>query len=236
MEQKIVIAIDGHSSCGKSTIAKSLARRLSYIYVDTGAMYRGITLAALRAKLIGADFLDEKGINDLLKSVKLSFKLNKETAVPELYLNGEYVEDEIRQMEVSSFVSRVAALPEVRYALAEQQKAMGEEKGIVMDGRDIGTNVFPNAELKIFLTADPKVRANRRLLELQSKGDDMTTFEEVLANLEERDYIDSHREVSPLCKASDAITVDNSNLGLQEQDDLLYGLYEDAIKKLNASR
>ncbi len=234
MEKKIIIAIDGHSSCGKSTMAKSLARRISYIYVDTGAMYRGITLAALRAGLIGDDFINEEAIGELLKTTKLSFKLNKETAVPELYLNGERVEDEIRQMRVSSFVSKIAAIPEVRYALAKEQQAMGEAKGIVMDGRDIGTNVFPNAELKIFLTAQADVRANRRLLELRSKGDEETTFEEVLKNLEDRDYIDSHREVSPLCQAEDAIVVDNSTMTIEEQDAHLIDLYKAALKKVNA--
>ncbi len=234
MEKKIIIAIDGHSSCGKSTMAKSLARKIAYIYVDTGAMYRGITLAALRAGLIDENHIDEQGVSELLKTTQLSFKLNEETAVPELYLNGKNVEKEIRQMRVSSFVSPIATIPAVRYALAKEQQAMGETKGIVMDGRDIGTNVFPNAELKIFLTAQPEVRAKRRLLELQSKGDDKTTFEEVLKNLNERDYIDSHREVAPLCKAEDAIVVDNSEMTLEEQDAHLITLYQEALKKANA--
>ncbi len=233
MNNKIIIAIDGHSSCGKSTMAKSLARKIAYVYVDTGAMYRGVTLAALRAGLVGEGFIKENEIEELLKKTKLHFQLNKDSGSPELYLNGENVEKEIRQMEVSSFVSPIATLSAVRYALAKEQQAMGEAKGIVMDGRDIGTNVFPNAELKIFLTAQPEVRANRRLLELQSKGDDKTTFEEVLKNLNERDYIDSHREVSPLCKADDAIVVDNSEMTIEEQDAHILALYEEAIKKVN---
>ncbi len=232
MTPKITIAIDGHSSCGKSTMAKSLAQKLAYIYVDTGAMYRGITLAALRKNLIGESFVQKDEIIALLKEIRLHFQLNPTTKLPELYLNGERVEDEIREMRVSSFVSQVATIPEVREALTKEQQEMGRQKGIVMDGRDIGTNVFPNAELKIFLTAQEDVRAKRRLLELQNKGDETTSLEDVLKNLKERDYIDSHREVSPLCKASDAIVLDNSEMSIDEQDAYLMHLYEKTIHKL----
>lgn len=231
MDKKIIIAVDGYSSCGKSTMAKALARQVGYIYIDTGAMYRGITLAALRAGHISPDgSVDDTALEQLLDQTKLSFQLNTE-GVPELYINGELVEQEIRQMAVAKYVSYVAAIPSVRAALTKQQQRMGQHKGIVMDGRDIGTAVFPQAELKIFVTASPHIRAERRLNELRRKGDNTTTFEEVLRNVEERDYQDTHREVAPLRQASDAIVVDNSHLTLEEQDDLLLQLFHSVIDR-----
>lgn len=215
--KKIVIAIDGYSSCGKSTMAKDLAREVGYIYVDTGAMYRSVTLYALRHKLF-----DETGqvnacaLEAAMSDIHLSFVLNSETNRPEACLNGENVEGQIRNMEVSSHVSVVAALPFVRKALVAQQQAMGQEKGIVMDGRDIGTTVFPDAELKIFVTASAEVRAQRRYDELKAKGME-ADYEDILKNVKERDYIDSHREVSPLRKADDAIELDNSTMTIAEQ-------------------
>lgn len=228
MDKKIIVAIDGYSSCGKSTMAKALARQIGYIYVDTGAMYRGITLAALRAEVLSETHLDVEALKALLQETTLSFSLNAE-GLPELYLNGERVEDEIRSMYVSGFVSRIAAEPAVREALTREQQRMGEEKGIVMDGRDIGTAVFPEAELKIFVTADPKIRAERRLLELRSKGDETTTLEEVLSNVESRDYQDTHREVAPLRQAEDAIVLDNSHLTHEEQSNRLLELFHNAV-------
>lgn len=213
---KIIIAIDGFSSTGKSTIAKQLAKQLEYIYVDTGAMYRAVTLYALQNNFITED---EFNVNDFvleLHKVNVSFQFNEALGFAEVYLNGENVEKEIRTMYVSSFVSKVAAVPEVRYRLVKQQQEIGQEKGIVMDGRDIGTVVFPFAELKLFMTASDEVRAQRRYDELIGRGDDVI-YEEVLKNVRERDYIDSHRENSPLLKAEDAIEIDNSNLTLEEQ-------------------
>lgn len=215
--KKIVIAIDGYSSCGKSTMAKDLAREVGYIYVDTGAMYRSIALYALRHHLFDED--GQVNVAELEKdmdNIKLSFTLNPETHRPEACLNGENVENQIRSMEVSSHVSKVAALPFVRKALVAQQQAMGQEKGIVMDGRDIGTTVFPNAELKIFVTASAEVRAQRRYDELKAKGME-ANYEDILKNVQERDYIDSHRDVSPLRKADDALELDNSNMTIAEQ-------------------
>lgn len=229
---KIIVAIDGYSSCGKSTMAKELARRVGYIYVDTGAMYRGVTLSALRSGLVGDSILDEHGVIELLPELALSFRLNSQGS-PLLYIGDECVESEIRTMRVSSFVSPISAIPDVRTWVTEQLQAMGRAKGIVMDGRDIGTNVFPQAELKIFVTADPQIRAERRLLELRQKGDLQTTLEEVLTNLKARDYADSHREVSPLMQAEDAIVLDNSFLSREEQSDLLLKHFADAQSKSN---
>lgn len=228
--KKIVIAIDGYSSCGKSTMAKDLAKEIGYIYVDTGAMYRAITLYALRNNL----FEENGGIKtDELKAqmsqIHISFRLNEETGRPETYLNGENVEKEIRSMEVSSHVSPIATVDFVRAALVEQQQRMGEEKGIVMDGRDIGTVVFPHAELKIFVTASAEVRAQRRYDELMAKGENVN-FDEILRNVQERDYIDSHREVSPLRKADDALELDNSHMSIAEQKDWLLQKYNTAIE------
>ena len=215
--KKIVIAIDGYSSCGKSTMAKDLAREVGYMYVDTGAMYRAVTLFAMRNGVFDADDnIDEARLKALLPDVKLTFKLNSETKLPEVCLNGECVERDIRTLEVSQHVSPIAALPFVREKLVEQQQAMGKEKGIVMDGRDIGTVVFPDAELKIFVTASAEIRAQRRFKELEAKGMP-ANFDEILQNVEQRDYIDTHRETSPLRQADDALVLDNSHLTIAEQ-------------------
>lgn len=215
--KKITIAIDGFSSCGKSTMAKDLAREVGYIYVDTGAMYRAVTLFAMRNDVFDAnENIDEARLKALLPDVKLTFQLNNETKLPEVCLNGENVERYIRTLEVSQHVSPIAALPFVREKLVEQQQAMGNEKGIVMDGRDIGTVVFPNAELKIFVTASAEIRAQRRFKELEAKGMP-ADFDEILQNVEQRDYIDTHRETSPLRQADDALVLDNSHLTIAEQ-------------------
>lgn len=228
--KKITIAIDGHSSCGKSTMAKKLAKELGYVYVDTGAMYRAITLYALRNNLMSAETkeINVEALQTVIKDIKITQCVNAEGKV-ETYLNGECVEGEIRQMLVSSCVSPISALGFVREQLVACQQAMGENGGIVMDGRDIGTVVFPNAELKIFVTASSEVRAQRRLAELRGKGDETTTFEEVLKNVEERDYIDSHREVSPLRQADDAKVLDNSELSFEQQDAILLSWAKEAV-------
>lgn len=219
--KKIVIAIDGYSSCGKSTMAKNLARQLGYVYVDTGAMYRAVTLYALRHQLFEADGeADAASLQRAMPDIRISFQFNKQTGKPDTYLNDELVEQEIRTMKVSEKVSKIAALPLVRTALVAQQQSMGKDKGIVMDGRDIGTVVFPHAELKIFVTASAEVRAQRRYDELQQKGMP-ARYDDILKNVQERDYIDSHREVSPLRKAEDAIELDNSNLTIDEQQQWL---------------
>ena len=229
--EKIIIAIDGFSSCGKSTMAKDLAHELGYIYVDTGAMYRCVALYALQHKL----FLKDGKINipeleAAMPNINISFKLNKETGRPDTYLNNENVENKIRTMEVSSHVSSIATIPFVREALVAQQQKMGKDKGIVMDGRDIGTVVFPNAELKIFVTASPEVRAQRRYDELMEKGME-ADYNEILENVKQRDYIDSHRDVSPLRKADDAIELDNSNISIEEQKQWLINQYKRVCKK-----
>lgn len=219
--KKIVIAIDGYSSCGKSTMAKNLARQLGYVYVDTGAMYRTVTLYALRHQLFKADGeVDAASLERAMPDIRISFLFNKQTGKPDTYLNDELVEHDIRTMQVSERVSKIAALPFVRTALVAQQQRMGKDKGIVMDGRDIGTVVFPHAELKIFVTASAEVRAQRRYDELQQKGMP-ARYDDILKNVQERDYIDSHREVSPLRKADDAIELDNSNLTIDEQQQWL---------------
>ncbi|MDY5656496.1 MAG: (d)CMP kinase [Prevotella sp.] len=221
MQKKIVIAIDGYSSCGKSTMAKKLAKDLGYIYVDTGAMYRTVTLYALRQQLFEADgSVKAEELKQQMGQIEVSFALNPESGLPEALLNGENVEREIRGMEVSSHVSPIAALPFVREAMVDQQRRMGEAKGIVMDGRDIGTTVFPQAELKVFVTASAEVRAQRRYDELQAKGMP-ADYEDILKNVQERDYIDSHREVSPLRQADDALLLDNSHLTREEQQQWL---------------
>ena len=228
--KKITIAIDGYSSCGKSTMAKDLAKEIGYVYVDTGAMYRSVTLYALRNKLFDAEGnvkVDE--LEKKMSEIHISFKFNEATGRPDCYLNGELVEKEIRSLEVSSHVSPIAAIPFVREALVAQQKKMGEDKGIVMDGRDIGTTVFPDAELKIFVTASSQVRAQRRYDELQEKGMP-ADFEDILKNVEERDYIDTHRETSPLRQAEDAIVLDNSQLTIPQQKAWLMEQYQKAIK------
>jgi CMP/dCMP kinase len=216
LNKKITIAIDGFSSTGKSTLAKELAKELEYVYVDTGAMYRAVAFFAMQNGYIGKEFFDKESLINSLPFIKLEFKFNSELGFAEMYLNEVNVEKEIRTLEVSSFVSKVAEISEVRSKLVEQQQEMGKNKGIVMDGRDIGTIVFPDAELKIFMTASPITRAERRYKELTRNGDKVT-FEEVLKNVEERDYIDTHREDSPLVKAIDAIEFDNSNITKQEQ-------------------
>ena len=228
--KRIIIAIDGFSSCGKSTMAKDLAREIVYIYVDTGAMYRSVTLYALRHGMFRADgSIDTGALEAAMPEIRITFKLNKETGRPDTYLNGELVEKDIRTMEVSSKVSPIAALPFVRKALVEQQQMMGREKGIVMDGRDIGTAVFPDAELKVFVTASAEVRAQRRYDELKAKGME-ADYASILKNVEERDYIDSHREVSPLRKADDAVELDNSHMTIAEQKQWLREKFEERAK------
>lgn len=222
--KKIIIAIDGYSSCGKSTMAKDLAREIGYIYIDTGAMYRAITLYALRSGCFaqGRGLMASK-LEAMLNDVKISFRLNADGR-PETVLNGECVENEIRGMEVSSHVSEVAALPKVREALVRQQRLMGRDKGIVMDGRDIGTVVFPHAELKVFVTASAKVRAERRYNELKAKGMD-ANLEVIIDNVNKRDYLDTHRAVSPLRRAEDAVVLDNTNMTISEQRQWLLEQY-----------
>ncbi|WP_340066675.1 (d)CMP kinase [Ascidiimonas aurantiaca] len=221
MTKKITIAIDGYSSTGKSTVAKKLAKALEYIYVDTGAMYRAITLFAIDHGFIGKDRQNTSGLIRLLPNIRLQFKFNEEFGYSEMYMNGRNVEKEIRTMEVSRQVSQVAAISEVRQKLVDMQKKMGKNKGIVMDGRDIGTVVFPDAELKLFLSASPETRARRRYKELIDRGDKVT-FDEVLKNITQRDTIDSTRKDSPLKKAPDAIEIDNSDMGIEEQFERIY--------------
>lgn len=219
--KKITIAIDGYSSCGKSTMAKDLAREVGYIYVDTGAMYRSVALYAMRHHLFNEDgSVKLQELEKEMPHIHISFTLNEQTGCPDCLLNGELVEKEIRTLEVSNHVSPIAAIAFVRKALVKQQKAMGEEKGIVMDGRDIGTTVFPHAELKIFVTASSQIRAQRRFDELKAKGMS-ADFDDILKNVEERDYIDTHREVSPLKKADDALILDNSEMTIAEQKEWL---------------
>jgi len=215
-QKKIVIAIDGFSSTGKSTVAKQIAKHLSYVYIDSGAMYRAVTYFAMTQGFIDKEKFNVEGLISKLKDIDISFKFNKNLGFAEVYLNGENIEKQIRTLEVSNFVSLVSAIPEVRQQLVLQQQKMGIEKGIVMDGRDIGTVVFPNAELKLFMTASANTRALRRFKELQSKGDNVL-YEDVLKNVQERDYIDSTRDDSPLYKADDAIEIDNSIMSLDEQ-------------------
>ena len=230
--KKIIVAIDGHSSCGKSTMAKKLAREAGYIYVDTGAMYRAVTLFAMQNGCFEADgSLDVARLESLMPGVSVSFRLDEETGKPLACLSGVVVEKEIRGMEVSNRVSPVAALPFVREAMTRQQQLMGKEKGIVMDGRDIGTAVFPDAELKIFVTASDEVRARRRYDELRAKGEEVA-FEEILANVRERDYIDSHRAVAPLRQAPDALVLDNSHMSIEEQDEWLWQAFQKAVNSI----
>ena len=223
--KKITIAIDGHSSCGKSTMAKDLAREVGYVYVDTGAMYRCVTLYALRHEIfkkVGGEgqevkeIIDEDELRRQMPDIQITFKFNAATGRPDTYLNGELVEDKIRTMEVSNHVSPIATLGFVREAMVAQQQQMGQGGGVVMDGRDIGTVVFPNAELKVFVTASAEVRAQRRYDELKGKGME-ADYADILKNVQERDYIDSHREVSPLRQADDALLLDNSHMTIPEQ-------------------
>lgn len=231
--RKIIIAIDGHSSCGKSTIAKAIATKLGYIFIDSGAMYRAVTLFALRNKLISGGNVDREKLIGLLPEIHIGFKYNPGTQKSDMYLNGENVEDEIRQLPVSQHVSPVATIAEVRKAMVRLQQEMGKNKGIVMDGRDIGTVVFPEAELKLFVTARPEVRAQRRFDELTAKGETVS-FAEILENVQERDRIDSTREASPLRKADDALVLDNSDMTREEQLDWVMervGEKLDAVEK-----
>jgi cytidylate kinase len=234
--KKITIAIDGHSSCGKSTMAKNLAREVGYVYVDTGAMYRCVTLYALRNGLFkevrgekSEVRIDEETLRSRLDDIKITFKFNPATGRPDTYLNGELVEDKIRTMEVSNHVSPIATLGFVREAMVAQQQQMGQGGGVVMDGRDIGTVVFPNAELKIFVTASAEVRAQRRYDELKGKGME-ADYEDILKNVQERDYIDSHREVSPLRQADDALLLDNSHMTIAEQQEWLMQRFNETIQ------
>jgi cytidylate kinase len=215
-QQKIIIAIDGHSSCGKSTIAKAVAAQFGYAFIDSGAMYRAVTLFALRNHLIADGVVNEQSLIELLPEIKIEFRYNPGKQKSDTYLNDENVEDEIRQLPVSQNVSPVATISEVRAEMVRQQQAMGKSKGIVMDGRDIGTVVFPDAELKLFVTASPEIRAQRRFDELTAKGETVS-FEEILQNVQERDFIDSTRETSPLKKADDAVVLDNSCMTREEQ-------------------
>ena len=231
MNKKITIAIDGFSYTGKSTLAKQLANHLGYVYVDTGAMYRAVTLFAMQNGYINADSFDKQALINSLSFIKLNFEFNANVGFAEMYLNGINIENEIRTIEVSNFVSKVAEVSEVRSKLVEQQQEMGKGKGIVMDGRDIGTVVFPDAELKIFMTASAETRAQRRFDELQSKGQNVS-YEAVLKNVQERDYIDTHRDDSPLVIADDAIEIDNSYLSRQEQFDLVLELVDEITKSI----
>lgn len=225
--KKIIIALDGYSSCGKSTMAKDLAKSLGYVYIDTGAMYRAVTLYCLQQGLFNGEVLDEEALKKAMETdqVRISFKFNEQTGRPDTYLNGVNVEKDIRTMEVSDKVSPVSTLGFVRKAMVAQQQAMGEEKGIVMDGRDIGTVVFPQAELKVFVTASPEIRAQRRLDELKAKGEEVS-FEEVYRNVVTRDRIDSTREESPLRQAEDALVLDNSNMTIEGQREWLLQQYK----------
>ena len=219
--KKITIAIDGFSSCGKSTMAKDLAREVGYIYIDSGAMYRAVTLYSIENGIFDGNDIDTEKLRKEIRNIRISFRLNPATGRPDTYLNGVNVENRIRTMEVSSKVSPISALDFVRTEMVAQQQAMGKEKGIVMDGRDIGTTVFPEAELKIFVTATPEIRAQRRYDELKAKGQE-ASFDEILENVKQRDYIDQHREVSPLRKAENALLLDNTNLTIEQQKEWLF--------------
>ncbi|WP_242158371.1 (d)CMP kinase [Aestuariivivens sediminis] len=226
---KITIAIDGFSSTGKSTVAKQLAKHLGYVYVDSGAMYRAVTYFAMEQGFIDKNHFDVSGLISKLNEVKISLKYNDELGYSEMFLNGDNVEKKIRTLEVSENVSLVAAVPEIRAQLVKHQKNMGAEKGVVMDGRDIGTVVFPNAELKLFMTASPETRAIRRYNELKQRGDDVT-YEAVLKNIQDRDFIDSNRKDSPLVKASDAIEIDNSHMSKEQQFEIILNLVNKTLK------
>ena len=230
MKRDIIIAIDGHSSTGKSTLAKELAKALNYIYIDTGAMYRAVTYYALQNDLISNKHFDKERLIKDLDHIQIDFKYNPDNGIAEVYLNGQNVEKEIRQMRVSNFVSEIATIPEVREKLVAQQRKIGRHKGVVMDGRDIGSVVFPDAELKIFMTASPEVRAKRRYLELLDKGEDVK-YKDVLENVIKRDKIDSERSTSPLIKTKDAILIDNSRFSREEQFNKVLELAKERIHK-----
>lgn len=227
--KKITIAIDGFSSCGKSTMAKDLAREIGYIYIDSGAMYRAVTLYSIENDIFKGEEIDTERLRKEIADIHISFRLNPETGRPDTYLNGINVENKIRNMEVSNRVSPIAALDFVREAMVAQQQEMGQAKGIVMDGRDIGTTVFPDAELKIFVTATPEIRAQRRYDELKAKGQE-AGFEEILENVKKRDYIDQNREVSPLRKADDALLLDNTDLTISQQKEWLQEQFNNTLK------
>lgn len=228
--KKIIIAIDGFSSCGKSTMAKDLAREVGYIYIDSGAMYRAVTLYSIENGIFANNDIDVEKLKKEIKNIHISFQLNPETGRPDTYLNGANVENRIRTMEVSSKVSPISTLDFVREEMVAQQQAMGTEKGIVMDGRDIGTTVFPNAELKIFVTASPEIRAQRRYDELKAKGQE-ASFDEILENVKQRDYIDQNRTVSPLRKAEDALLLDNSDMTIEQQKAWLAEQFNKIVKR-----
>ncbi|WP_396165009.1 (d)CMP kinase [Flavobacterium sp.] len=228
--KKITIAIDGFSSTGKSTLAKQIAKQLGYIYVDTGAMYRAVTYFAMQHNFVSETHLDGEGLIKNLSNVSLQFHFNESLGFAEMFLNNENIEQAIRTIEVSRLVSKIAEISEVRAKLVEQQQQMGQSNGIVMDGRDIGTVVFPNADLKLFMTASTHTKAQRRFDELLEKGQ-RVTFEEVLQNVQERDYIDTHREDSPLIKADDAIEIDNSDLTKKEQFELVMELVNEKLEE-----
>ena len=226
--KKIIIAIDGHSSCGKSTMAKDLAKRIGYTYIDSGAMYRAVTLYCLEHNFFDGDLLDTEALRNQIQQIHISFRKNEETGHSDTCLNGKNVEKLIRNMDVADKVSPVAAVGFVREEMVKQQQALGTEKGIVMDGRDVGTVVFPSAELKIFVTASPEIRAQRRLDELVAKGQNVS-FEEVLNNLQKRDHIDSTRKDGPLRQAEDAVVLDNSHITIEEQNQILLDLFNERI-------
>ncbi len=230
MNKKLIIAIDGHSSCGKSTLAKDISKHFNYRYIDTGAMYRAVTFYVIENKLYDGKKINEEALKKDLDAGKIAidFRYNPKLKKSETYLNGKHIEQEIRGIEVSNLVSPVAVIPFVRKKLVDLQRAMGKEGGIVMDGRDIGTNVFPNADLKIFLTADAEVRAKRRYEELKAKGDKVS-IEEILKNVKERDYIDSHRETNPLRQAEDAVLINNSNISISEQAEIVTKMIEEKL-------
>ncbi|MCF6183248.1 MAG: (d)CMP kinase [Bacteroidales bacterium] len=230
--KKLIMAVDGHSSCGKSTLAKDVAKHFCYKYIDTGAMYRAVTLYVIENNLYDGKKINEEALKKDLDEgkIKIDFRYNPELKKPETYLNEKNVEKKIRGIEVSNLVSPVAVIPFVRRELVDLQREMGKEGGIVMDGRDIGTNVFPDADLKIFLTADAEVRAQRRYDELKAKGEDVN-FEEIFKNVKERDYIDSHRETNPLRQAEDAILINNSNISIKEQSEIVIELAEKILNK-----
>ena len=228
--KKIIVALDGHSSCGKSTFAKAIAARLGYIFIDTGAMYRAVTLYALEHGAIRSGIVDEEAVEAMLSEINIDFRFNAQRGASDIYVNGDLVEGKIRTIEVSNCVSAISSIAAVRSKLVAMQQAMGERKGVVMDGRDIGTVVFPAAELKIYMTADPKVRAERRFAELQAKGDSVS-FEEVYANVVSRDEADMTRAISPLRRAEDAILLDNTTMSVEEQMAWFMERYEEAISK-----
>ena len=228
--KKIIVALDGHSSCGKSTFAKAIAARLGYIFIDTGAMYRAVTLYALENGAIRSGIVDEQAVEAMLEDINIDFRFNAQRGASDIYVNGDLVEGKIRTIEVSNCVSAISSIAAVRSKLVAMQQAMGERKGVVMDGRDIGTVVFPDAELKIYMTADPKVRAERRYAELQAKGDSVS-FEEVYANVVSRDEADMTRAISPLRRAEDAILLDNTHMRVEEQMEWFLERYNEIISR-----